>query len=126
MDRLPALTAEHLYRATRSCRMGGTTICWDTAAPGAAAVNEPCTPTPAGTGRVPPAHPCSCTSPSKSSIPGQGQTHTAHWLRFSTYNSALFLTLPLEKMTISSKIQVFLSKCDFCFQNPGRKLETIH
>lgn len=71
-------------------------------------------------------HPCSCTSPSKSRIPGQGQAHTAHWLRFSTYSSALLMTLPLGKNDHQQQNTFFLSKCDFCFQNPGRKLETIH
>lgn len=43
--------------------------------------------------------------PSKSRIPDQGQTHTAHRLRFSTYNSAL--ESAAGKMTISNKTQFF-------------------
>lgn len=70
-------------------------------------------------------HPSSAPLTLQNRIPAQGQTHTAHWLRFSMFNSALLLALPLEKLPSAAKY-IFLSKCDFCFQNPGRKLETIH
>lgn len=34
----------------------------------------------------------------QSRVPSQGQTHRAHRLRLSTYDPALLLTLPLEKL----------------------------
>lgn len=40
MDRLPAWTAEHPFRATRNSKMDVTTIYWDTAAQEAAAASK--------------------------------------------------------------------------------------
>lgn len=135
MDRLPAWTAEHPFRATRNSKMDVTTIYWDTAAQEAAAASKlrPCARFHSGRARKSPL--CAClhlhpsdpgmSDSSKSRIPSQGQTHRAHRLRLPTYDPALLLTLPLEKLP-SATTYSFISKCDFPFQNPGRKLETIH
>lgn len=115
--------------------MDGTTIYWDTAAREAAAASEPRPRTRLHPGRARKGPLCTrlhrrpsdpgTFSSSKSRIPSQGQTHRAHRPILTMYDPVLLLTLPLEKLPSATKYS-FISKCDFPFQNPGRKLETIH